>query len=277
MPKPSAPPANPPKESLAHQLLNSLLSVAFPSACILCGQDLERSAWGGPCEDCWQALQAWSGPICHRCGLPLAGSVKDPGYLCGGCRVGALRFDFARSYGVYSSRLRAAVLELKFHQRERLGTRLGSLLLEPWETLRAAASITGTVLIVPVPLHRARERERGYNQAKVLAEGFVLALTRKKGVGSAAKIDSRCLVRKSSTTPQSGLSLHARSENVRGVFTASERVQGQDVVLVDDVMTTGATVSACAVALKRAGARRVAVLALARATPQFPDVAAAHA
>ena len=227
--------------------------------------------------DCWQALQAWSGPICHRCGLPLAGNVKEPGYLCGGCRVGSPRFDFARNYGIYSSRLRAAVLELKFHQRERLGTRLGSLLLEPWQTLRVVASITGPALIVPVPLHRARERERGYNQAKVLAEGFVLALTRKKGGGSPVTMDSRCLVRKGSTTPQSGLSLHARGENVRGMFTASERVRDQDVVLVDDVMTTGATVSACALALKHAGARRVAVLALARATPQFPDVAAAHA
>jgi ComF family protein len=270
MPKPSASPAH--TDSLPHQLLNSLLSVAFPSSCILCGQDLERTAWGGACEDCWQALQAWSGPICHRCGLPLAGSVKEPGYLCGGCRLGAPRFDFARSYGIYSGRLRAAVLELKFHQRERLGTRLGSLLLEPWQTLQVAASILGPALVVPVPLHRGRERERGYNQAGVLAEGFVLALRRKKGGGGPVKIDSRCLVRKRSTTPQSGLSLQARSENVRGVFIASEHVQDQDVVLVDDVMTTGATVSACAAALKRAGARRVGALAFARATPQFPDV-----
>jgi ComF family protein len=227
---------------------------------------------GGACPDCWSGIQAWDGAICHRCGLPLAGKVTESGYLCGGCRVGAPRFDFARSYGIYSGRLRAAVLELKFHQRERLGIRLGSLLVDPWQSLQSAAPFQGRVAIVPVPLHRARERERGYNQASVLAEGFVLALRRQMDRGVAAKLEARCLSRRRSTAPQSGLSLQARSENVRGVFMASERVRDRDVALVDDVMTTGATVSACAAALKRAGARRVVVLALARATPQFPDL-----
>jgi ComF family protein len=205
--------------------------------------------------------------------LPLATTVDTPELVCADCRGGEPRFDFARSYGVYAGRLRTAVLEVKFHGRERLGKRLGGLLSEPWRALMAAARVTGPVLIIPVPLHRSRERERGYNQARLLAEGLRHAL--KIGDGThEVKLDARRLVRNRATSPQSGLSLHARGENVRGVFNvaAAERVRDRDVVLVDDVMTTGATASACAGALKRAGARRVIVLTLARATPQFPDV-----
>lgn len=234
--------------------------------------------FGGLCEDCWQALDAWSGPLCHRCGLPLAGLVNEPGFLCAECRRDVPHFDFARSYGVYSGKLRAAVLQLKFHHRERLGTRLGALLLGRWQALESAASALSHPLVVPVPLHRARERERGYNQAKLLAEGFLKAHRRAFGSPGTMKLDSRCVARKRPTTPQSGLSLHARSENVRGAFevTAPDRIKDRDVILVDDVMTTGATVSACAASLKRAGARRVVVLALARATPLFPDLTPAQ-
>jgi ComF family protein len=140
------------------------------------------------------------------------------------------------------------VLEVKFHQRERLGIRLGTLLLQSWKSLQDAGGFGSVALIIPVPLYRARERERGYNQARLLAKGFLLALRRMTGRGCAMKIDSRCLARRRSTAPQSGLSVQARSENVQGAFVASESVRDRDVVLVDDVMTTGATVSACAAA-----------------------------
>ncbi|HEY6292186.1 MAG TPA: phosphoribosyltransferase family protein [Terriglobia bacterium] len=196
--------------------------------------------------------------------------MDNPGYLCADCRRGQPHFDLARSYGIYTGKLRAAILQVKFHGRERLGTMLGRLLMEPWRTLEAASPLARPVLIMPVPLHRSRQRERGYNQAGLLAEGFLRAARARNG---AAGVDlaGRCLTRKRSTAPQSGLSLAARSENVRDVFevAAAERFRGRDVVLVDDVMTTGATASACAAALKRAGAQRVIVLTLARATPQF--------
>ena len=258
--------------TLSRQFLDSVLSVALPSSCILCGQDLLGTFWGGPCQECWRSLKPWTGPVCHRCGLPLLASIDDPGYLCGPCRLGEPRFDVARSYGIYTGKLRNAVLQVKFHQRERLGLKLGGLLMEPWQAMQAAGFVDGPALIVPVPLHRSRERERGYNQARLLAEGFALALKSKSCGGGVAKIEARCLARKRPTPPQSGLNLQARSENVRGVFAATEKVRGHNVILIDDVMTTGSTVSACAIALKRAGAGRVAVLALARATPQFPDL-----
>jgi len=263
----------PEPRNLWHQLLGNLLAITFPSVCFLCGQNLHYSLAGGPCGDCWCALQPWHGSLCFRCGLPLPGQVDDPGFLCADCRRGQPHFDLARSYGVYARKLRSAILQVKFHAREQFGMRLGQLLIEPWQALDASTRLAGPIQIIPVPLHRSRERERGYNQARLLAGGFLRAARAQTG---ALEMDlaPRCLKRKRSTVPQSGLNLSARAENVRNVFEVAQpgAVRERDVVLVDDVMTTGATASACAAALKRAGARRVLVLTLARATPEFSDL-----
>jgi ComF family protein len=189
------------------------------------------------------------------------------GSLCGSCRQAEEEFDMARSYGLYTGNLRKAILELKFHRREYLGHRLGALLARSFETLPEPDS----AIVVPVPLHPSRKRQRGFNQAEVLARGLVRKL-RKEDRGLQLVVGS--LGRTRATVPQIGLSARARRENVRGVFSVNrpEQVRKRTVVLIDDVMTTGATLSACAGALKRAGASRVLALSLARATPQFPDL-----
>ena len=178
----------------------------------------------------------------------------------------------ARSFGLYVGNLRQAILELKFHRRERLGKRLGELLVEVWTGVEELSALDSPVL-VPVPLHSSRERERGFNQAQLLAEGLKYGLARVPGTRT-LEIAPRCLWRTRATVPQTGLSLTARFENVRGVFAVSlpEVIRGRVAVLIDDVMTTGATLSACAAALKQAGAQRVLGLTLARATPDFPDL-----
>jgi ComF family protein len=178
----------------------------------------------------------------------------------------------ARSFGLYAGNLRQAILELKFRRRERLGKRLGELLVEVWTGVEELAALDAPVL-VPVPLHSSRERERGFNQAQLLAEGLKRGLARLPG-SRTLEIAPRCLWRTRATVPQTGLSLTARHENVRGVFAVSmpEVIRGRVAVLIDDVMTTGATLSACAAALKQAGAQRVLGLTLARATPDFPDL-----
>ena len=187
--------------------------------------------------------------------------------LCGSCRQGEVEFDVARSYGLYTGNLRKAILHLKFYGREFLGYRLGALLARAWEALPEPDS----ALVTPVPLHPSRRRERGFNQAELLARGLVKRLRKE---GSGLRFAAGCLQRVRATVPQVGLSVSARRENVRGVFCVGrpEDVRNRTVVVVDDVMTTGATLSACATALKRAGAGRVLALSLARATPQFPDV-----
>jgi ComF family protein len=185
-------------------------------------------------------------------------------------------FDRARSFGLYRDSLRAAILLLKFQRRERWGTKLGSLLAPVCESLVASREV-GAALVVPVPLHPARERERGYNQADLLSVGLMRAF-QKSGSGADLKLHRKILKKIRATPPQTGLSLTARHENVRGVFAVRlpELVRDRAIVLVDDVMTTGATLSACASVLKRAGAREVLGVTLARATPQFPDLGSDH-
>ncbi len=190
--------------------------------------------------------------------------------LCSHCRNQEYKFDMARSYGLYSGNLRAAILLLKFRRRERLGWRLGEYLEGDWRVLRE--TVQSEPVLVPVPLHPSRERERGFNQAYILGRGLSRKLRRISGA-PLPRLETQCLRRIRPTPPQAGLSLRARQENVRGVFEVAspERLRDREVVLVDDVMTTGATLSACATVLKRAGAVRVVALTLARATPQFPD------
>jgi ComF family protein len=175
-----------------------------------------------------------------------------------------------RSFGLYAGNLRTAILLLKFQRRERLGQRLGELLAAAWE----AAGELDDPLVVPVPLHRSRKRERGFDQAELLSLGLTRKLREEAGGKQEPRVETRCLRRTRATPPQTGLSLTARHENVRGVFTVDRAgtVHGRTVVVIDDVMTTGATLSACAAALKRAGAARVVALTLARATPQFPNL-----
>jgi ComF family protein len=161
---------------------------------------------------------------------------------------------------------------LKFAGDARLGERLGELLAPTWDSLPHGGEID-LPLIVPVPLHPSRRRERGFNQSELLAAGLVRVLRRQNG-GAAPQVAKACLQRHRATPPQTGLSVAARRENLRGAFEVAkpEEVRGRGIVLIDDVMTTGATLSACARALKRAGAAQVMGLTLARATPQFPDL-----
>ena len=261
--------------SLLRELLDGVLAVAFPTECSLCGQELSSQGALRICQACWGTLQPWTGPVCTRCGLPFPSphTLDSATPQCGHCRADEPDFDKARSFGIYSGSLRQVILQLKFGRRERLGKRLGELLTFVWgsiEELRGSA----LPLIIPVPLHPSRQRERGFNQAELLAAGLVRGLR-----GTCPKppfvVAAGHLRRCRATPPQTGLRRAARGENLRGAFEVvePERVRERPVVLIDDVMTTGATLSACARTLKRAGAEQVMGLTLARATPQFPDFA----
>lgn len=227
----------------------------------------------GVCRRCWSALEPWEGTCCGRCGLPIVSRQLDESepVLCGQCRTHNPDFDVARSFGVYRGNLRALILQLKFHRRERLGRRLGAYLALAWERVEVFQA-EQRPLLVPVPLFRSRERQRGFNQARLLAEGLARHLSKGRGK-KRLRVAAHVLARTRQTRPQVGLKPSERRENVRGAFTAikPECLQGRQVVLVDDVMTTGATLSACARALKQGGARTVFALALARSTAQFPD------
>ena len=258
--------------------MDSLLAVAFPTQCCLCGDELSAQGRLRICGVCWASLEPWKGPACLRCGLPFSSShaVESSVGQCGACRAGEPAFDAVRSFGIYTGKLRQVVLRLKFGGDGRLGLRLGELLSATWDALPLRRELD--LVIVPVPLHPARQRERGFNQSELLAAGLARALGRQYGAAE-PRIAKSWLRRKRATPPQTGLSVAARRENLRGAFEVvnPDAVRGRAIVLVDDVMTTGATVSACARALKRAGAEKVMGVTLARATPQFPDLAPATA
>lgn len=231
-------------------ILDPVLAVVFPSRCPACAAVVERPRRGPLCEACWAALPRHRGPCC-RCGVPLL----PKGATCGRCRRGLSPFSAGASLGPYEGALRVAVHELKYRSRRRVAGRLSEAMLGEAQVREVLA---GAAALVPVPLHPRRKRKRGFNQSELLAQ----ELGGRAGVRTAAD----ALVRRKDTPPQTGLSAAARRANVQGAFAVRHvsQVAGRSVVLVDDVLTTGATASSCARALLAAGAREVRLLTVAR-------------
>jgi competence protein ComFC len=234
----------------ARRLIDPLLAVVFPSACPACGRLLGHPGRGPLCEPCWATLPRHHAVAC-RCGLPLL-----PGRsTCGRCRRGRQPFAAGASLGPYEGALRVVLHELKYGGRRRAACPLADALLEE-PAVRALVATSD--VIVPVPLHPRRLRERGYNQSALLADAIA------RRVGRPACSDA--LVRRLDTAPQAGLSAAARRRNVRGAFAVRRKacVAGRTVTLVDDVLTTGATALACARQLTEAGANEIRLLTVAR-------------
>jgi ComF family protein len=236
------------------------LNLIFPPLCIACREQVSEP--GSLCPNCWQTLHFLDGPVCSQCGLPFE---FDPGgeTLCVACIAHPPAFDKARAIMRYDDASKKPILALKHADRLDLVPSFGR-----WLERSGRELLAGSDLIVPVPLHRLRLWMRRYNQSAELAR----ALSR---IGS-VPVDSFVLSRTRRTLSQGEMpSASARRRNVRGAFTVPERcksvVEGRKILLIDDVMTTGATVNACAKALKRAGAANVYVLALARVVRPLSD------
>lgn len=235
---------------LTRTLVDPLLAVVFPSRCPACGSGVAHPSRGPLCESCWQRLPRHGSPRCS-CGVPLA--PRAPGQ-CGRCRRGLSPFEAGASLGPYEGVLRTLLHELKYHGRRKVAARLAEALLTSPGVVRV---VEPGVVLVPVPLHPRRWRERGYNQSELLAQ----ELARRTGLEVAAP----ALVRRKDTAPQTGLGAAGRRANVAGAFAVRKRARivGRTVVLVDDVFTTGATARACAHALRAAGVRSVRLLTAA--------------
>ncbi len=236
---------------MKHQV-RSAANVVFPPRCFLCAQMIGDA--GQICTDCWQDLRFITSPQCHTCGHPFEFSLGE-GALCGGCIQEPPPYDMARSVLCYDDASRKLVTRFKFGDMLHPAEALAS-----WMTRAGKECLQDADYIVPVPLHRLRLIKRRYNQAALLAK--VIA---KK---STVPLLVDAMQRTRHTTPQSGLSRRQRKINVRGAFSVTalrlQQIQDKRIVLVDDVMTTGATLEACAKALKKAGAKEVRVLTLAR-------------
>lgn len=237
-------------------MLAILADILFPRACVAC---TERVAAGDPlpfCRLCAVSVEPLQPPYCLRCGQPFAGD--GPNHACLRCSTHPPPFARARAPYLFGGSLLTALHRYKYGGAWELGGSLGALVagggygdLVP----------TAFDLVVPVPVHRARLAQRGFDH--------VTPLARAVGRAGQVRMVPRALRRVRNTPPQVSLSGDARRRNVEGAFAVRDRrqVTGRRVLLVDDVLTTGATVSACSRALRGAGASQVAVLCLARAIP----------
>jgi ComF family protein len=238
-------------------LYDAALALVYPQACAVCAASVESRHDGVACASCWRStrLFAEKDTLCWKCGLFTEAAVSQDRRMsirCGECDDDV--FTAARACGFYDGALRASVLELK--RQPHVASRLARLML----ATQQRPPLSSVNLIIPVPLHSERERERGFNQAALLARELARL--------SQLPLDEHSVVRRVHTERhRAGMDARARRESVAEAFAIRhpKLVAGQRVLLVDDVFTTGATVSACAAALKDAGAEEVLVLTIARA------------
>ncbi len=233
-------------------LAKSLLDLVFPRSCAGChgraGDEFRYLCW-----NCLTAIRLVTPPYCLLCGDPAHGELPNA-YFCPACRKRKPFFDCARSAAVYTGLLKEMILDFKYRGAIWLSPDLGQLMLACLRTHFSAPDID---CVTYVPLHKTRERERTYNQSFLLAKEIAGQLNRKA---------SDYLERVQAATSQTHLTSAERADNVKNKFAVKKRrdLKGQRVLLVDDVMTTGATVNECARVLKKHGAREVLVLTAAR-------------
>lgn len=231
---------------------SALLDQLYPPQCLYC--DAPVSGADTLCSGCFKLLRSITAPLCPRLGIPFEVAI-GPDALSAGAIADPPPFDRARSAVVYSNVAAKLVARLKYGDRPELARFCARLMAgaghELWD---------GDPILVPVPLHRGRQFQRRYNQSTELARAL--------GKITGLPVDPLLLSRTRKTRQQVGLSADARQRNVAGAFTARpeavSRTKGRRVVLVDDVITTGATVKAVTLALKRAGIDHIDVISFAR-------------
>jgi ComF family protein len=234
------------------QTFRAAVDMLLPPRCLSCGETVAEP--GALCGGCWPRLTFIAPPICAICGFPFD---YDPGTgaICGDCLRDAPPFEHARTVLRYDEHSRDLVISFKHRDRTDAGPAFGK-----WMARAGAEILADADLIIPVPLHRRRLISRRYNQSAELCH----ALSRETDVPHNPDL----LIRTRATPTQGRLTRVERERNVRGAFglrpDAASALQGRRVVLIDDVLTTGATVNACARTLLRGGAAAVDVLTLAR-------------
>jgi ComF family protein len=237
------------------EILAGIADLIFPPRCITCGAILEEHVPLPFCPPCAAGIRFIHSPLCPRCGIPFP-TPEGEDHLCGECIAAERPYAVARSVGLYEKTLLTAIHHFKYRGRIGIGEVLGRIMADYAGNQWDMAVFS---LIIPVPLHRKRLRERGFNQAVILARQIAKRFS--------LPLDFMTLRRERFTPPQVGLGREERSANVRMAFAVRKpgKIAGRRILLVDDVATTGSTLNECASALMKAKAEAVAILTLARA------------
>jgi competence protein ComFC len=240
----------------AKDWINAGLSFLYPEICKLCGQNRAGCDQGYVCHKCRSGVKFLEPPLCERCGLPYEGAITGT-FECGNCKDLKLHFHSARSAVAAAEKILEVIHLYKYSRALWFEPFLAGLLIERAHPALAARSWDA---IVPVPLHSAKLREREFNQAE--------RLSRRLSEATGIPVEAGLVRRVVPTRTQTLLSREERLANVRNAFMAADGLNlcGKSLVLVDDVMTTGATTSACAKVLRQAGADKVCVWTVARGT-----------
>jgi len=234
------------------RLANAAIDLVLPPRCVGCGARVDMP--GLVCAKCWSGLTFIAPPFCASCGAPFDFAIEGA-LRCAACLAAPPPYDRARAALVYDEASRGLVLSFKHGDRLQAAAAFGA-----WTARAGAELLAGADLVAPVPLHRWRLLQRRYNQAALIAHHA--------GKLSGVPHIPDLLERRRATPSQGSMGPSARARNVAGAFRLkprhAERVRGASIVLVDDVLTTGATAGACVRVLRRAGAARIDVLTLAR-------------
>jgi ComF family protein len=235
-----------------------LFAALFPSDCRLCGAPLVNISRLPVCLECISAMQPIPVGTCEICGEGMATLARpDETQTCEACRETRPQFERACAYGSYDDELRDLIHLLKYEQVTPAANLLGEILV----AAIAKLEISRPVLVIPVPLHSSKRRQRRFNQAEIIARAAL-----KQMAMPGTELATNLLVRQRATVSQIGLTRPQRAENIRGAFRVQhpEKIAGRSILLVDDVLTTGTTASECARVLRKAGAEKVWVATVAR-------------
>lgn len=241
-------------------LLAPVVDLIFPPRCPLCGGGLAEQS--GLCSSCWAELAIPGEPACATCQRPFSAGIVD-GSICAPCLANPPRHDGIAAGTLYNPASRKLVLAFKHGHRIALAPMLARFIAG-----RLPEAVGPDWLVIPVPLHRWRLWRRGFNQAGLLARELARAR------GATLLVDG--LIRRKQTPPLGGLGRKARARTLSGAITLNPRraarIKGARIVLVDDVLTSGATTDACVSALKRAGAEAVVIACFARVLDEALDL-----
>lgn len=237
-----------------NEILNNIGNIIFPPQCISCATILQPSEEKVFCPTCRKQIKYLTRSLCPICGMAFLNSPSES-HLCGNCLENKLYFSCARAVVSYETIILNAIHQFKYGRDLSIGSALASFLAD---FSFPAFEFQDYSLLVPVPLHIKKLRERGFNQSLILAN----ALGKKQRID----VNFSLLKRRKSTLTQTGLSKKEREQNIKGAFEVSnkKKIAGKNIILIDDVYTTGATLNECAKTLVKAGAEKIVALTLAR-------------